>query len=83
LRSRGTRFHRHVDKPDCWRSDSSRAPVRTSRVTPLDIADVDGRRAVVVTAIDAEAERDWQSWEFIPAQANSSVLMRSIQDVLL
>ncbi|MGX5830239.1 hypothetical protein ACWGS8_22935, partial [Mesorhizobium sp. 43Arga] len=34
-------------------------------------------------AIDAEAERYWQSWGFIPARDNPSVLMRSIQDVSL
>lgn len=46
-------------------------------------ADIVGGRAVVVRAIDAEAERYWQSWGFIPARDNPSVLMRSIQDVSL
>lgn len=45
--------------------------------------DIVGGRAAVVRAIDAEAERDWQSWGFIPARDNPSVLMRSIQDVSL
>ncbi|MER9598189.1 hypothetical protein [Mesorhizobium sp. M0244] len=38
---------------------------------------------MVVRAIDAEAERYWQSWGFIPVRDNPSVLMRSIQDVSL
>ncbi|TIW06199.1 MAG: GCN5 family acetyltransferase [Mesorhizobium sp.] len=37
---------------------------------------------MVVRAIDADAERYWQSWGFIPARDNPSVLMRSIQDSL-
>ncbi|WP_352778774.1 hypothetical protein [Mesorhizobium sp. M0571] len=46
-------------------------------------ADVVGGRAVIVRAIDAEAERYWQSWGFIPGRDNPSVLMRSIQDMNL
>ncbi len=46
-------------------------------------ADIVGGRAVVVRAIDAEAERYWQSWGFIAARDNPSVLMRSIQDIRL
>jgi hypothetical protein len=42
-----------------------------------------GGRAVVVRAIDAEAEAYWQSWGFIPSRDNPSVLMRSMQDVRL
>jgi hypothetical protein len=38
---------------------------------------------VVVRAIDAEAERYWQSWGFVPSRDNPSILMRSIQDVSL
>ncbi|WP_245469067.1 GNAT family N-acetyltransferase [Mesorhizobium sp. M7D.F.Ca.US.004.01.2.1] len=39
--------------------------------------------AVVVRAIDAEAERYWQSWGFVPSRDNPSILMRSIQYVSL
>lgn len=46
-------------------------------------AEIVAGRAVVVRAIDAEAERFWQSWGFIPARDNPSVLMRSMQDVRL
>lgn len=46
-------------------------------------ADMVGGRAVVVRAIDTEAEAYWQSWGFIPSRDNPSVLMRSIQDVRL
>ncbi|RWB66053.1 GNAT family N-acetyltransferase [Mesorhizobium sp.] len=46
-------------------------------------ADIVGGRAVVVRAIDTDAERYWQSWGFIPSRDNPSVLMRSIQDVRL
>lgn len=42
-----------------------------------------GGRAVVVRAIEAEAERYWQSWGFIAARDNPSMLLRSIQDVSL
>jgi GNAT superfamily N-acetyltransferase len=44
-------------------------------------ADVVGGRAIIVRAIDAEAEAFWQSWGFIPARGNPSVLMRSIDDI--
>jgi GNAT superfamily N-acetyltransferase len=40
-----------------------------------------GGRAVIVRAIDVEAERYWQSWGFIPARDNLSILMRSIEDI--
>lgn len=46
-------------------------------------AEIVGGRAVVVRAIDAEAERYWQGWGFIASRDNSSILMRSIQDVRL
>ncbi|MFC3320455.1 GNAT family N-acetyltransferase [Mesorhizobium cantuariense] len=46
-------------------------------------ADIVGGRAVVVRAIDTEAERYWHSWGFIAARDNPSVLTRSIQDVRL
>jgi predicted N-acetyltransferase YhbS len=46
-------------------------------------ADIVGGRAVVVRAIDAEAERYWQSWGFIASRDNSSILMRSIKDIRL
>lgn len=42
-----------------------------------------GGRAVIVRAIDTEVEAYWQSWGFIPAKDNPSVLMRSMQDVRL
>ncbi|MER8865039.1 GNAT family N-acetyltransferase [Mesorhizobium sp. M0751] len=38
-------------------------------------------RAVIVRAIDREAETFWQSWGFIPARDNPSVLMRSLDDI--
>lgn len=40
-----------------------------------------GGRAIIVRAIDAEAEAFWQSWDFISARDNPSVLMRAIDDV--
>ncbi|MCG5481385.1 MAG: GNAT family N-acetyltransferase [Ensifer alkalisoli] len=46
-------------------------------------AEIVGGRAVVVRAIDAEADRYWQGWGFIASRGNPSVLMRSIQDVRL
>lgn len=46
-------------------------------------AEIVGGRAVIVRAIDAEAERYWQSWGFLASRDNPSVLMRSIQDVRL
>lgn len=44
-------------------------------------AEIVGGRAVVVRAIDREAEQYWQSWGFIPARDDPSVLMRSIADI--
>lgn len=44
-------------------------------------AEIIGGRAVVVRAIDAEAEAYWQSWGFIAARDNPSVLMRSVADI--
>ncbi len=44
-------------------------------------AEIVGGRAVVVRAIDAEAETYWRSWGFIPSRDNASVLMRSMQDI--
>lgn len=46
-------------------------------------ADIVSGRAVVVRAIDDDAERYWQSWDFIPSRDNPSVLMRSMQDIRL
>ena len=46
-------------------------------------AEMVGGRAIVVRAIDAEAEAYWQSWGFILSRDNPSVLMRSMQDVRL
>jgi hypothetical protein len=46
-------------------------------------ADIVGGRAVVVRAVDAEAERYWQGWGFIPSLDNPSILMRSIDDIRL
>ena len=40
-----------------------------------------GGRAVIVRAIDREAENYWQSCGFIPSPSDSSVLFRSIQDI--
>ena len=44
-------------------------------------AEIIGGRAIVVPAIDAEAELYWQSWGFVAARDNPSVLMRSIADI--
>ncbi len=44
-------------------------------------ADIVAGRAVIVRAIDAEAEAYWKSWGFIPSRENSSILLRSIEDV--
>jgi len=46
-------------------------------------AEIVGGRAVVVRAIDAEAERYWKGWGFIPSRDNPSILMRSIDDIRL
>lgn len=39
--------------------------------------------AVVVRAINVEAERYWHSWNFIPSRENPPFLTRSIQDARL
>jgi hypothetical protein len=52
---------------------------RVNSVTSAEI--LAGRAAVIVRAIDAEAETFWQSRGFIPARDNPSVLMRSIDDM--
>jgi GNAT superfamily N-acetyltransferase len=44
-------------------------------------AEIIGGRAIVVRAIDTEAEAYWQSWGFVPARDNPSILMRSIADI--
>lgn len=44
-------------------------------------ADVIAGRAVVVRAIDPEAEAFWKSWGFAAARDNPSILLRSISDV--
>ncbi|WP_117196092.1 GNAT family N-acetyltransferase [Rhizobium terrae] len=44
-------------------------------------ANLVGGRAVVVRAVDEEAERYWQSWDFTPAKDNPSVLVRSLSDI--
>lgn len=44
-------------------------------------ADIIGGRAIVVRAIDAEAELYWQSWGFVAARDNPSILLRSIADI--
>ena len=44
-------------------------------------AQIIGGRAIVVRAIDAEAELYWQSWGFVAARDNPSILMRSIADI--
>jgi len=44
-------------------------------------ADIVAGRAVIVRAIDEEAEAFWQGWGFIPARDNPSMLMRSIDDI--
>jgi GNAT superfamily N-acetyltransferase len=44
-------------------------------------ADIVGGRAIVVRAIDVEAEQFWQSWGFIPSRDNPSILMRSMDDI--
>ncbi|MBB5574280.1 hypothetical protein GGD50_002907 [Rhizobium paranaense] len=44
-------------------------------------ADIVAGRALVVRAIDTEAETFWQSWGFIPARDNPSILMRSLDDI--
>lgn len=44
-------------------------------------ADIVAGRAIIVRAIDAEAEAYWRSWGFVPARDNPSVLMRSIDDI--
>ncbi|MDK4734805.1 GNAT family N-acetyltransferase [Rhizobium sp. CNPSo 3490] len=44
-------------------------------------ADIIGGRAIVVRAIDEEAERFWQSWDFMPSRDNSSIRIRSLEDI--
>lgn len=44
-------------------------------------AEIIGGRAIVVRAIDAEAERYWQSWGFVAARDEPSILMRSMTDI--
>ncbi|WP_315856768.1 hypothetical protein [Rhizobium leguminosarum] len=44
-------------------------------------ADLVGGRAIVVRAVDEEAERFWQSWGFIPSLDNQSLLLRPMTDI--
>jgi len=44
-------------------------------------AELVGGRAIIVRAVDEEAERYWQSWDFTPAKDNPSVLVRSLSDI--
>ena len=44
-------------------------------------ADIVAGRAVIVRAIDADAEAYWKSWGFIPSRENPSILLRSIEDI--
>lgn len=44
-------------------------------------ADAIGGRAVIVRAIDGDAEAYWRSCGFIPSAAGSSMLFRSIDDI--
>lgn len=44
-------------------------------------AGIVGGRAIVVRAIDQEAERFWQSWDFIPSRSDSSLLLRAVENV--
>ncbi|CAN7667554.1 GNAT family N-acetyltransferase [Pararhizobium sp. LjRoot235] len=44
-------------------------------------ADIVAGRAVVVRAIDKEAEAYWRSWGFVSARDNPSILMRFIEDI--
>lgn len=44
-------------------------------------AEIIGGRAIVVRAIDVEAEAYWQSWGFIAARDNPAILMRSVADI--
>ncbi|TBC54618.1 N-acetyltransferase [Rhizobium leguminosarum] len=44
-------------------------------------ADLVGGRAIVVRAIDEEAELYWQNWGFIPSRDNPSILVRSLNDI--
>lgn len=46
-------------------------------------AEVVGGRAVVVRAVDQQAEAFWRSWGFIPSRDNPSVLMCSLDDLRL
>jgi len=46
-------------------------------------ADIIGGRALIVRAIDADAERYWQSNGLIAAKDDSSLLFRSIADIAL
>jgi GNAT superfamily N-acetyltransferase len=44
-------------------------------------SEIIGGRAIVVRAIDTEAEHYWRSWGFVAARDDPSVLMRSIADI--
>jgi GNAT superfamily N-acetyltransferase len=57
------------------------ALVRDALSRCLTGADIVAGRAVVVRAIDADAETYWQSWGFIPSKGNPSVLIRGIEDI--
>lgn len=37
--------------------------------------------AIVVRAVDQEAELFWQSWGFVAVRDNPSVLIRSLEDI--
>jgi GNAT superfamily N-acetyltransferase len=44
-------------------------------------AEIVAGRAVIVRAVDTEAEAFWQSWDFVPSRDNPSILMRSLDDI--
>jgi GNAT superfamily N-acetyltransferase len=69
-----------VDKAYAGRGIGS-ALLRHALTRAVAGAEVIGGRALIVRAIDEQAERYWQSNGFIPARDDPSLLFRSIADI--
>ena len=55
--------------------------VRDALQRCLNAAETIGGRAIVVRAVDREAARFWQSWDFLPTKLDESTLVRGIEDI--
>jgi GNAT superfamily N-acetyltransferase len=69
-----------VDLPFAKRGIGS-AMLRHALERCVDAAERIGGRAVIVRAIDQEAEAYWRSCDFLPSSGDPSVLFRSMDDI--